>query len=130
MVILILGKKLYATPWCLGVKMSSVKGSHIRLIISSIAIFIAAFILFILLWYFIMLLAPIFLSTFTGVTEVGRPTGGTQEILKMREQLSVVVLRWGLIPVFIGGIGDLTSYYIAYSVIIALLLAWRVKKRW
>jgi len=110
--------------------MSSIKRSHINLIISSIAIFIAAFILFIVLWYFIMLLSPTILSMFTSVTEVGRPTYGTQEILKMQEQLSVVVLRWGLIPIFIGGVGDLTPYYIAYSVIIALLLAWRDKKRW
>jgi hypothetical protein len=48
----------------------------------------------------------------------------------MQEQLSVVVLRWGLIPIFMGGGGDLTPYYIAYSLIIALLVAWRVKKRW
>jgi hypothetical protein len=67
---------------------------------------------------------------FIGVSEVGKPAGGTVEILKLQEQLSVVVMRWGLIPIFIGGLGDLTPYYVAYSVVIALLLAWRVKKKW
>ncbi|MEM1995060.1 MAG: hypothetical protein QXW32_06305 [Nitrososphaerales archaeon] len=96
----------------------------------SVAIFIVAFLLFILLWYFILLMAPTILSMFTGVTEVGRPTGGTIEILKLQEQLSVVVLRWGLIPIFIGGLGDLTPYYVGYGIIVALLLVWRAKKRW
>lgn len=92
--------------------------------------FVAGFILFVLLWYFTMLLTPTILSMFVGVTEVGKPTDGTVEILKLQEQLSVVILGWGLIPIFIGGLGYLTPSYIAYSVIIALLLAWRVKKKW
>ncbi len=110
--------------------MSSSKKSHIWLIISSVTILIIAFILFVLLWYFMLLMAPTILSMFIGVTEAGRPAGGTVEILKLQEQLSVVVLRWGLIPIYIGGLGDLTPYYVGYCVIVALLLAWRAKKRW
>ncbi len=104
---------------------------HARLIITSLIIFIIAFLLFVLLWYFILIMAPTIMSMFVGVGEVGKPAGGgTVEVVRFQEQLSVVVMRWGLMPIFIGGIGDLTPYYILYSVVVALLLAWRAKRRW
>jgi len=84
---------------------------HINLIIGSI-----------LLRYLILLMAPTIFSMFLGVSGVGRPVGGTVEILKLREQLSVSLC--------VGGYTMLTPYCIAYCVIIALPLACRAKKRW
>jgi len=92
---------------------------HIDLIISWVALFIIAFVLFIQPSYFLLLTAPTVFSMYLGVSEVTRPSGGTIEILKLQEHLRFLVIRLGLTP-----------YYIGCSVTIALLLAWRAKKRW
>ena len=52
------------------------------------------------------------------------------ELLKLSDQLTVVVMRWGLIPIFIGGIGDLTPCYISYAVAVAAILTIWVRRRW
>ncbi len=100
-----------------------------KVVAKAIVIFILAMLAYIVLWYFILINGPSLIRTIIEVTQTGRSPSGTVELLKLSDQLSVVVMRWGIIPIFIGGIGDLTLYYVGYAAVVAAILTIWVKRR-
>ena len=104
--------------------------SRAKTITIAIALFALAQLAHLALWYFIMGNASGIIRAVTEVTQVGRPSGGGfQERIRLEDELSVVVMRYGIIPVFIGGIGDLVPYYYGFGAVSAVLLAIWVKRR-
>ena len=96
----------------------------------AVTTYVLAVVAFILLWYFLVVNASAITRAISEVASIARPSGGFQENIKIADELSVVIFRFGWIPVFIGGVGDLTLYYFGYGIVIAAALAWWVKKRW
>jgi len=96
----------------------------------AIAIFVVSNLAHVAFWYFMVLYAPAFLAAVSQVTQTGRPTGGTIELLQLSTQLTLVVLRWGIIPIYIGAVGDLTLFYLGFGTIVALLLVVWARRRW
>jgi hypothetical protein len=107
------------------------KNTRIRsgVVIRAVAIFVLAMVAHVLFWYFVLNFAPSVLRGVAEVIQTGRSSRGTVDILTLSDQLTVVVMRWGLIPIFIGAIGDLTPYYIGYAVVVATILALWVRRR-
>jgi amino acid permease len=101
-----------------------------KLIVFAVVTYVLAIVAFVFLWYFLMANVSAITRAITEVASVGRPSGAFQENIRIVDELSVIVLRYGWIPVFIGGIGDLTPYYLGYGIVVAAALAWWVKKRW
>ncbi|MCL4436173.1 MAG: hypothetical protein M1503_10335 [Thaumarchaeota archaeon] len=95
----------------------------------AIGIFALANLIHIVFWYFILGYAPSVLSTIAEISQSGRTTHGTVELLNLSDQLSIVVMRWGLIPVYVGAVGDLTPYYIGYAAVVAISLAIWIRRR-
>ena len=109
----------------------SKEGKNRKITISAaIIIWVVAFLAFVLLWYFVLFMAPSIIGALTITTDVGTETTGTFEKLQVADQLSAVVLRWGIIPIYIGGIGDLTLPYIGYLLITAIIMGIWVRRRW
>ena len=108
----------------------SKKTSKPKLIVFAVSTYVLAMVAFIFLWYFLITNISAVTRAMIGVTSIGRPPGGFQENVKIGDELSVVVFRYGWIPVFIGGLGDLTPYYFGYGMIVAAALVGWIKKRW
>ncbi len=105
--------------------------SRARTIAIAIVLFALAQLAHLALWYFIMGNASSIVRAVTEVAQIGRPSGaGFQERIRIVDELSVVVMRYGIIPVFIGGIGDLVPYYYGVAIVSAVLIAIWAKRRW
>ena len=106
------------------------KASHTETVAIVVAVFAAANLAHVLLWYFIVFNAPSIIGAISQVAQTGRSSGGTRELLAFSTQLTVVVMRWGLIPIYIGVIGDLTLVYIGFGLVVGALLAVWAQRRW
>lgn len=109
----------------------SKRTSRFKLVVSAAGVYVLAIVAFIVLWYFMLANVQAITRAITEVASIGRPAGGGfQENIRIADELTVVVMRYGFIPIFIGGIGDLTPYYFGYGIVVAAILAWWVKKKW
>ncbi len=109
--------------------MAVLEKSRNALFAKAIGIFALANLVHVAFWYFMLYFAPSVLSTIAEITTSGRTAHGTVELLNLSDQLSVVVMRWGLIPVYVGAVGDLTVYYIGYAAVVTIVLAVWIRRQ-